>query len=66
MRLMVCAFVRMCVQEVLVEQRTALSDMLQQLLKQRDQREKELRQVLVRKYSIIHSTLLSLSPVFSC
>lgn len=38
-----------CVQEVLVEQRTALSDFLQQLLKQRDQREKELRQVLVRK-----------------
>ncbi|XP_070780517.1 E3 ubiquitin-protein ligase LRSAM1 isoform X2 [Enoplosus armatus] len=33
-------------QEVLVEQRTALSDLLQQLLKQRDQREKELRQVL--------------------
>uniref|UniRef100_I3K420 Leucine rich repeat and sterile alpha motif containing 1 n=1 Tax=Oreochromis niloticus TaxID=8128 RepID=I3K420_ORENI len=33
-------------QEVLVEQRTALSDMLQQLLKQRDQREQELRQVL--------------------
>lgn len=34
-------------QEVLVEQRTALSDLLQQLLKQRDQREQELRQVLV-------------------
>ncbi|XP_045923199.1 E3 ubiquitin-protein ligase LRSAM1 isoform X1 [Micropterus dolomieu] len=33
-------------QEVLVEQRTALSDLLQQLLKQRDQREKELRQLL--------------------
>uniref|UniRef100_A0AAX7TED0 RING-type domain-containing protein n=1 Tax=Astatotilapia calliptera TaxID=8154 RepID=A0AAX7TED0_ASTCA len=33
-------------QEVLVEQRTALSDMLQQLLKQRDQREQELLQVL--------------------
>ncbi|XP_059213515.1 E3 ubiquitin-protein ligase LRSAM1 [Centropristis striata] len=33
-------------QEVLVGQRTALSDMLQQLLKQRDQREQELRQVL--------------------
>uniref|UniRef100_A0A671UY58 Leucine rich repeat and sterile alpha motif containing 1 n=1 Tax=Sparus aurata TaxID=8175 RepID=A0A671UY58_SPAAU len=33
-------------QEVLVEQRTALSDLLQQLLKQRDQREQELRQVL--------------------
>jgi len=30
-----------------VEQRTALSDLLQQLLKQRDQREQELRQVLV-------------------
>uniref|UniRef100_A0A669EDY8 Leucine rich repeat and sterile alpha motif containing 1 n=1 Tax=Oreochromis niloticus TaxID=8128 RepID=A0A669EDY8_ORENI len=30
----------------LVSQRTALSDMLQQLLKQRDQREQELRQVL--------------------
>uniref|UniRef100_A0A1A7WJI2 Leucine rich repeat and sterile alpha motif containing 1 n=1 Tax=Iconisemion striatum TaxID=60296 RepID=A0A1A7WJI2_9TELE len=34
-------------QEVLVEQRTALSDMLQQLLKQKDQREQELRQILV-------------------
>lgn len=34
-------------QEVLAEQRTALSDLLQQLLKQRDQREQELRQVLV-------------------
>ncbi|KAM3874491.1 E3 ubiquitin-protein ligase LRSAM1 [Diretmus argenteus] len=33
-------------QEVLVEQREALSDMLQQLLKQKDQRELELRQVL--------------------
>nr|XP_020456835.1 E3 ubiquitin-protein ligase LRSAM1 [Monopterus albus] len=33
-------------QEVLVEQRTALSDLLQQLLKQRDQRELELQQVL--------------------
>ncbi|GLD51859.1 E3 ubiquitin-protein ligase LRSAM1 isoform X1, partial [Lates japonicus] len=33
-------------QEVLVEQRTALSDLLQQLLKQRDQREQELRQIL--------------------
>lgn len=33
-------------QEVLVMQRTALSDLLQQLLKQRDQREQELRQVL--------------------
>ncbi|XP_041825446.1 E3 ubiquitin-protein ligase LRSAM1 isoform X2 [Melanotaenia boesemani] len=34
-------------QEVLVEQRTALSDLLQQLLKQRDQREQELQQVLL-------------------
>ncbi|CAN9504751.1 unnamed protein product [Ophioblennius macclurei] len=34
-------------QEVLVEQRTTLGDLLQQLLKQRDQREQELRQVLV-------------------
>lgn len=33
-------------QEVLVEQRSALSDMLQQLFKQKDQRELELRQVL--------------------
>lgn len=33
-------------QEVLVDQRTALSDLLQQLLKQRDQREQELRSVL--------------------
>lgn len=33
-------------QEVLVDQRTALSDLLQQLLKQRDQREQELRCVL--------------------
>lgn len=41
----VCVCVR--AQEVLVEQRKALSDMLQQLMKQRDQREQELRQVLV-------------------
>uniref|UniRef100_A0AAR2KCG0 RING-type domain-containing protein n=1 Tax=Pygocentrus nattereri TaxID=42514 RepID=A0AAR2KCG0_PYGNA len=34
-------------QEVLAEQRTALTDMLQQLLKQRDQREMELKQVLM-------------------
>uniref|UniRef100_A0A3Q3G996 Leucine rich repeat and sterile alpha motif containing 1 n=1 Tax=Labrus bergylta TaxID=56723 RepID=A0A3Q3G996_9LABR len=33
-------------QEVLVEQRSALSDLLQQLLKQKDQREQELRVVL--------------------
>uniref|UniRef100_A0A667WVA2 Leucine rich repeat and sterile alpha motif containing 1 n=1 Tax=Myripristis murdjan TaxID=586833 RepID=A0A667WVA2_9TELE len=33
-------------QEVLVEQRSALGDLLQQLLKQKDQRESELRQVL--------------------
>ncbi|XP_034565480.1 E3 ubiquitin-protein ligase LRSAM1 isoform X2 [Notolabrus celidotus] len=33
-------------QEVLVEQRSALSDLLQQMLKQRDQREQELRGVL--------------------
>lgn len=45
---MVCVFL----QEVLVMQRTALSDLLQQLLKQRDQREQELRQVLVRTYYI--------------
>ncbi|XP_068429733.1 E3 ubiquitin-protein ligase LRSAM1 isoform X2 [Clinocottus analis] len=35
-------------QEVLVKQRTALSDLLQQLLKQRDQREQELHQVLAQ------------------
>uniref|UniRef100_A0A8C5FTW9 RING-type domain-containing protein n=1 Tax=Gadus morhua TaxID=8049 RepID=A0A8C5FTW9_GADMO len=34
-------------QVVLGDQRTALSDLLQQLLKQKDQREQELRQVLV-------------------
>ncbi|XP_061836602.1 E3 ubiquitin-protein ligase LRSAM1 isoform X2 [Nerophis lumbriciformis] len=34
-------------QEVLVEQRTALGDLLQQLLKQKHQREQELQQVLV-------------------
>ncbi|KAI4875774.1 hypothetical protein NFI96_024286 [Prochilodus magdalenae] len=34
-------------QEVLAEQRTALTDMLQQLLKQKDQREIELKQILV-------------------
>ncbi|KAG7314638.1 hypothetical protein KOW79_021941 [Hemibagrus wyckioides] len=34
-------------QEALAEQRTALSDMLQQLLKQKDQREVELKQVLM-------------------
>uniref|UniRef100_A0A6Q2YX38 RING-type domain-containing protein n=1 Tax=Esox lucius TaxID=8010 RepID=A0A6Q2YX38_ESOLU len=33
-------------QEVLLDQRSALSDLLQQLLKQKDQREVELRQVL--------------------
>lgn len=48
----VTPLVCVCVQEVLVEQRTALSDMLQQLLKQRDQREQELRQVLVRNYLV--------------
>lgn len=48
-------FVFVCLQEVLVDQRTALSDMLQQLLKQRDQREQELRQILVRKQSIFFS-----------
>lgn len=31
-----------------MQQRSALSDLLQQLLKQRDQREQELLQVLVR------------------
>lgn len=36
------------VQEVLVEERAALSDLLQQLMKQRSQREQELQQVLVR------------------
>lgn len=45
-------FVSVCLQEVLVDQRTALSDMLQQLLKQRDQREQELQQILVRKQPI--------------
>lgn len=44
-----------------MEQRTALGDMLQQLLKQRDQREKELRQVLVGKYSIMFLCLLWLN-----
>ncbi|KAB5522520.1 hypothetical protein PHYPO_G00160440 [Pangasianodon hypophthalmus] len=34
-------------QEALAEQRTALSDMLQQLLKQKDQREMELKQILM-------------------
>uniref|UniRef100_A0A8C2BTD2 Leucine rich repeat and sterile alpha motif containing 1 n=1 Tax=Cyprinus carpio TaxID=7962 RepID=A0A8C2BTD2_CYPCA len=34
-------------QEVLADQRTALTDLLQQLLKQKDQREEELRMVLV-------------------
>ncbi|XP_051513454.1 E3 ubiquitin-protein ligase LRSAM1-like isoform X2 [Myxocyprinus asiaticus] len=34
-------------QEVLAEQRTALTDLLQQLLKQKDQREEELRLVLM-------------------
>ncbi|XP_026104005.1 E3 ubiquitin-protein ligase LRSAM1-like isoform X2 [Carassius auratus] len=34
-------------QEVLADQRTALSDLLQELLKQKDQREEELRMVLV-------------------
>ncbi|KAG1959068.1 E3 ubiquitin-protein ligase LRSAM1 [Pimephales promelas] len=34
-------------QEVLADQRTALSDLLQQLLKQKDQREEELKQVLM-------------------
>lgn len=43
-----------CVQEVLVEQRTALTDMLQQLLKHKEQREQELQQVLVRKLKHIY------------
>ena len=49
---------------VLGEQRTALSDLLQQLLKQRDQREQELRQVLVRKLflSVPNSTPHSHCP----
>lgn len=42
-------FVCMHLQEVLVEQRTALGDLLQQLMKQKQLREQELRQVLVRK-----------------
>lgn len=41
-------------QEVLVDQRAALSDLLQQLLKQRDQREQELRQILVRNHHHHH------------
>lgn len=36
-----------------MNQRTALGDMLQQLLKQKDQREQELRQVLVRNRSVV-------------
>ena len=36
-----------CVQEVLSDQRSALSDLLQQLLKQKGQREVELQHVLV-------------------
>lgn len=43
----------MCVQEVLLEQRKALSDTLQQLMKQRDQREQELRQVLVSTHLVL-------------
>lgn len=43
------------VQEVLVQQREALGDLLQQLLKQRDQREQELRQILVRINGITHT-----------
>lgn len=35
---------------MLADQRTALSDILQQLLKQKDQREEELRMVLVSDY----------------
>uniref|UniRef100_A0A3Q2FUW7 Leucine rich repeat and sterile alpha motif containing 1 n=1 Tax=Cyprinodon variegatus TaxID=28743 RepID=A0A3Q2FUW7_CYPVA len=38
-------------QDVLVDQRTALGDLLQSLLKQRDQREQELRAVLMEKKS---------------
>lgn len=36
-----------------MEQRSALSGMLQQLMKQRDQREQELRQVLVSAHSVV-------------
>lgn len=54
---MVCV----CLQEVLVEQRTVLSDMLQQLLKQRDQREKELQQVLVRRFTLIFHVYLKVN-----
>lgn len=38
-------------QEVLVDQRTALGDLLQQLLKQKQQREQELQKVLVSRSS---------------
>lgn len=36
-----------------MEQRKALGDMLQQLMKQRDQREQELRQILVSTHSMV-------------
>ena len=52
---------------VLGDQRTALSDLLQQLLKQKDQREQELRQVLVRpRPDLLLPPLLSTRGLQSC
>lgn len=48
-----------------MNQRTALGDMLQQLLKQKDQRELELRQVLVRNPSLSGGLFLSLKAVLT-
>ncbi|KAG2455911.1 LRSM1 ligase, partial [Polypterus senegalus] len=51
-------------QEVLSEQRRALSDLLQQLLKQKDQREGELRDILVRPRSPPRSCPVLSHPTF--
>ncbi|KAM9440966.1 E3 ubiquitin-protein ligase LRSAM1 [Clarias gariepinus] len=64
-------------QEALAEQRTALSDMLQQLLKQKDQREIELKQILMEMelksdstqqnyWMIQYQRLLAAKPLSLC
>ena len=54
-------------QEMISEQRWALSSLLQQLLKEKAQREEELREILVRRVSVSASRrgLLSLKSVLT-
>lgn len=49
-----------------MEQRSALSGMLQQLMKQRDQREQELRQVLVSTHSVVVVLVVVVLCVWVC